>query len=647
MEEQTEDAQDFQGEVEKWMEGIARYPVEHPLRELGVDEERIAYLCNHNNVLSDLPSASAEDWDLAFATAAQVLRLIYPGYDREKFREENLAHIERLISETESDRPEVQLEWSEIQAHYAAHPRWGTYIYSRIAKASVIHHDDHEQAIQLYDEVLVFFDEDTKPEIRDELIYLYYRVGRYEDALKLLLQDPSALFPAEEWSGFLFATFTDWLERLSRSGGIAEVKRFLDLIYKVDDYIYEDSRGIDKMLHRFIEMISVLDDESVEGIDKERRERLRGWLIETRQYWAWFYGNALGRLIVQRPGLRESLLRELEAGEWSEGWLAGGILFESPRDSWGEYVQWASKFYNAADIEYHHQKFYTSELTDIENSLEQGTPDSARQPPHLSPQSDLYWAMRVGFGDAHIQSGEEESTSLRGIANNVEKLITIASSSALRTQRIEREMDEHWQDISRGMPPTDDHWREGLKPILSSVWDVIQGYTIPYLVRALNMRYQKAPDFQRIAIGQAVESLFQEMVIQRVKRSGESVASIKIPRRTWVEEFPQYRWDRISLYEWAQVLETLQDQRMNLPFGFTLGKAFPELDLKELENLNKELKDISRLRGAASHDSRNSAVSATEQAAQMWDRVVGGVDHEGFIVRFCKALGLVKADSGT
>ena len=155
------------------------------------------YLSSHNNVLSELPSASAENWDVIFATA--VLSLCsqsYPDVDFAKFREENLSHIERLILETESDQPEVELGWEEVQAHYGAHPRWATYIYSRIAKGRLIEDKYPEYALQIYESALkhiypLIERKDNWPlheSAIDRIVSLYAQVGRYEDAVNLVIR---------------------------------------------------------------------------------------------------------------------------------------------------------------------------------------------------------------------------------------------------------------------------------------------------------------------------------------------------------------------------------------------------------------------------------------------------------------------------
>ena len=123
-------------------------------------------------------------------------------------------------------------------------------------------------------------------------------------------------------------------------------------------------------------------------------------------------------LPAQNQGLqRASLLDETEAGEWENCWHVAGVLFETLPESWDEYRKRALKFYNSSDIEYNRQG---------------SVPWNVTQPPHLSAQSDLYWAMRVGFTDAHSQNAGQRRVSLAGIADSLERMETITSGTAQR-----------------------------------------------------------------------------------------------------------------------------------------------------------------------------------------------------------------------
>ena len=571
------------------------------LYDSGVDQERTECLSNYHNVLRDLPNARAEDWDLAAAVVVQIIcsniygntidvakfqeaslehieRLIYET-DREQpkalllidsgidsasavnktyvaqFREANLEDVEHLLYETFREPPKALLQGLRMPEIYKAQPRLGTYIYSRIAMAMLTVDEDPNHIIRRYEEVLgtirAFGRTDigilNRSLVRGPLQNLYDLVKRYEEALNLSI--PSSVGTtwvrsSTENDEDNARRFIGWMMQLLESGAIADTKRFLDLIYVLI--------------------------KAVEGVDREAREQLSNCPKDTRQYWAWFYGYALGSLLVEKPSLRQSLLYELDADEWSDGWHAGGIIFDIPSDSWDECRQWALKFYHTADIE-HRVGPYTNDHT-------KRTSSGDRQPPHLSAQSDLYWAMRVGFADAHIESGEDRQVNLREIANAIDQVKDIASSSALRTLGIDTKLEQMSEDISQGLPPTEEHRKEMLRQVLGSVYDVLPEPTIQHLAKALDRRHAKDPDGQRVAIGQAVESLFHEVIVTGVKRVGEGGITIRIQQRgNTTRGFHMDGRYVFQMSEWAQILDAVRS-RDNPPMELVLNKAFPGIE---------------------------------------------------------------------
>ena len=305
-------------------------------------DERATYLSDYKSVLRDLPAANGEDWDLAFAT---VVHISYAdGFLDEivtDFREGALTHVERLVAETYSDRPILQLRQEELPVTYDLNPRWLTYVWSRIAIGVMVATDDPAHAINLYEDIAHLFSPYVNDQflgmsswfapqfVRSRLQGLYERVEQFEDALNLSI--PSAneirwLRTGPEQYQTIARNLHGWMEQLLRAARLAEVKRFLDLTYRLI--------------------------QKIDGLDREERTHLSVCSYDTRQYWAWYYGYAIGQLLASRPSLRESLFDELEAEDWNEGWPAGGVLFDNPEDSWEEYRSRCLRFYHSADIEY-------------------------------------------------------------------------------------------------------------------------------------------------------------------------------------------------------------------------------------------------------------------------------------------------------
>ncbi len=463
------------------LESLQQY-VERLLQGTGMDEGRAAYLSNHENVLLDLPGASVDDWDLVLATA---VHLVPPYIDDHNlygaFSDEIAEHAERLVVETGDSRPALRLDWGEPRLHHPFNARWSTYIFSRIVMGLLVEETDPEFAIGLHESVSTLFLPFVSDElssvplwlapnlVRTRLGVLYERVGRYEDALSLLVPPPQIGWTQTGTDQFLpiVRNFDGWLEQLSKQDGPAETLRLLDIVYR--------------LIQR------------VDGIDQKERDQLSDCPPNTRQFWAWYYGWALGRIVATKPFIRTSLLEELDAGEWSDGWPAAGILMGSPPDSWQDFRQWALRLYQMADIEYRR-----------DGGLPQigiwGPSWGPPQPPHLSPQSDLYWAMRAGFADAHLELVQGPPVSLRDIADRLERVQSIVSSSALHTLRTGHGVELLRADVERGLPPADEYWEQLIHGILADSWEVLTKRTKSYLVTASTKRHAKEWDEQRVAL---------------------------------------------------------------------------------------------------------------------------------------------------
>ncbi len=333
--------------------------------------------------------------------------------------------------------------------------------------------------------------------------------------------------------------------------------------------------------------------------------------------------------MVHRPSIKASLLDELDANEWAEGWAAGGVLFDAQPESWDEHRQVALRFYHSADIEYGQGFGFTF--------LGQSKPFDARQPPHLSAQSDLYWAMRVGYADAHIEGGDERRPTLSGIADAVERVGTIVSMTAHHTLRTEYQMDRHWEALEKGLPPTQEYWRLELQRVLSQVWEQLPAPTVQHLIDAMDKGNRKDPDAQRVDTAKAVESLLEKIL--KPKLVG---LRIETQTRKETKTFHVAGQYSISLMKWSGILATANPGQSNEPAGAVLAKSFPGLNLQAVSALAHDLDRIRKLRGSAAHYSSESESGKLQKSTELWDLVVGGVGRDGFLARFCFAFGLAE-----
>ena len=592
-----------------------------------IEEGRRAYLSDYNNVVRALADSSPDDWALVRAAVLHIrhceeLDREHNRWLRQKilasFENEARGHLYYLTMETRRDCPVPRIDPEDMFPAHRMTGRELTYYYSRFALAVLVGRDDPNRAIELFEELDSSFD----PQIRyvfpsgnrglylewksDRLPGLYEMVGRFEDALNFTAVSfghPWLNVPSHD---IAVRRIVGWLGQLRNSGGVSEVERCLDLIYAWLD--------------------------GAADVDDEERQHVGDCGTATRQFWAWFYGNALGRLLAARTSLRASLLDEIEAGEWDNCWHAAGILFEAPPESWSEYRKRALKFYNSSDIEYRPQG---------------PMPWNAMQPPHLSAQSDLYWAMRVGFAEAYSQGAEARRLSLSDIADSLGRIETTTSSTGQHVLRTERNTDRLLQDMEGRLPPSREYWRQRLLELFPpSLIGKLPWDTIDYLIDASRHRSGKEWDHCIVSLCKSVESLFVRILIPGIRVSpGASQLTLVIPRGKGApRRCTERQWGRFSISDWSKVLGTLTEGGINEPLGLALLHAFPNADLNAVVKLNIDLARMPKLRGSSAHDSATADARKINNAEELWTLVVGN-SGEGVLAKFCSALGLTEEGS--
>ena len=328
------------------------------------------------------------------------------------------------------------------------------------------------------------------------------------------------------------------------------------------------------------------------------------------------------------PGhpLRASLLDEIEAGDWENRWHVAAVLFENPPDSWHEYRERALKFYNASDIEHAQQGF----------SLW-----NAPRPPHLNPQSDLYWAMRVGFADAHSGPLGEHKVVPAGISDSLQRIETITSSMAQHVLRTERVTAQLLDDVRDRLPPNQQYWYGLLQAESDGLVNRLPQVTANHLIDALKYKSAEEWDLSIVATCKSVESLFSRLIVPQLElRSDPDELTLALPRgKRSPRRIRREEWARNSLSNWARVLGTSRKGGLNEPLWLALPNIFPGADLDAIANLSVDLDRIAQLRGGSAHDTGTTNDRKDSRAQELWDLVLSG-GGEGFLIRFYSAFGL-------
>ena len=436
---------------------------------------------------------------------------------------------------------------------------------------------------------------------------LYERVERFEDALNFTPISFDHVGSKTSSCDVACRRLEGWLNQLSRSGGVSAVERCLDMIYGWLD--------------------------GARDVDEEERDHVGECPTATRQFWAWYYGNALGRLVVARPSLRASLLDEIEAGAWDDCWHVAGVLFEAAPHSWDEYRERALKFYNASDIEYPQQG---------------PRPWNAAQPPHLSAQSDLYWAMRVGFADAHTGNAEDRKSSLDGITDALERIETITSGTARHVLRAERSLDNLTEAVNDRVMPNHEYWYGRLQEELPDLAGSLPRPTVEHLIDAYRHRHAREWDYCKVSLCKSVESLFVRILVPGILALPESSnLTIALPRG---KRAPRKAFLRgMGQDSHVRVGPNSQDRH-----GGRHQRSAPGFPSQRIPRYRLGLRDqpartrwknIAQLRGGAAHDSIIADDRKVRDAEKLWDLVMGAAGG-GFLAQFHSALGLTGNDGG-
>ena len=595
--------------------------VERDLDRSDSIKERAAYLSDYNNVLRDFPDGKFDDWGLARATllhiflASQYSDALSDEILR-RFREEALGRLQGILYITRLIRPQPQPNPALGRPIYQLTPRDATVYYSSLALARLVCEDNPNQVIELLETIKGFFDpfgvyhlpEDKhrldSPNELQLLPNLYERVERFEDSLKLTT--PFFGFPSgrPEESDAAIRRLNGWLDELLRSGGIGEVQRFLDQIYKWLQQANE--------------------------IDNEDREDISGCSNNTRQYWAWYYGYALGLLIKSRPHFRASLLDQVDAGEWESGWHVAGVLFEPTPEAWDNYREKALDFYHASDIEYRSGGLTSGNLP---------------QPPHMSAQSDLYWAIRVGFADAHLGNTDQHHSSPDHIGDALERIETITSSTARHVLRAEQTLESLNDTLGNRLPPDNEHCKEKLKGELHQVWDALPKTTVDHLVEASQHQSTNHPDACRISLSKAVESLFTGLIKPRIQAHPDAKQlKLFVPWRKQKKQQKGYslpELHNVPISGWAYIIRTTTAEGNNALLRTILIEQFPSIGIDSFVSLHQQLNRVNQLRGEAAHHSDAPGEVKDENAQELWNIVVGNDGNGGFLTKFYSALGII------
>ena len=255
----------------------------------------------------------------------------------------------------------------------------------------------------------------------------------------------------------------------------------------------------------------------------------------------------------------------------------------------------------------------------------------------MNPQSNLYWAMRVGFAEAHSDNFTRRPVSREEIADLIDEVKAITSSTAVRVLRTEHLIEQ----VRDRLPPGDEFHYRLLEERLPDILTILPFQAVEHLVDALRHKFAREWDECVLCLCRAVESMFYDVFCTRILEHPEfRELHLVVPRtRNAPRTYAPSDWNRIQISAWAVILRTTTKQGRNAGLREALSRTFPDADLDSVVKLNVEVAQIGKLRGSASHHSHTPGEQRTKNAGELWDLVVAR-DGRGFLANFLYALGL-------
>jgi hypothetical protein len=349
------------------------------------------------------------------------------------------------------------------------------------------------------------------------------------------------------------------------------------------------------------------------------------------QFLAWKFGQLVARFAIRngpQRGNSKQLLPLLPRPEYQDdGTVASPVLWECG-EGWGNGTMVASLL--CEYDEHRNWRILRQQYVSMWEALPRYQWLSLCE---AGTQTDLYWAMRIGFADQMLSATEQIriiqlQTEPSPITRDIEMTKDIASTTALWLIELRHMLEER-------LPPGKREVRHELQQRLSSVWSKLPTKVVDTLVKAENYyRTGVDTDNAKVWFNKAVEAslnycLVEPLVSFTEKRVDKRIA-ICFPPPRGVERKTSYELRKLSLLEWSDVFETLSvpaDKSLaNLgakDLNQFMKEHFGELSPPALKELSWSLRDFCCFRKDAAHYHIPRHEEERQELEQMRELVLG------------------------
>lgn len=360
--------------------------------------------------------------------------------------------------------------------------------------------------------------------------------------------------------------------------------------------------------------------------------------VSSPQFVAWRFGQLVARFAIRYGTYQGDIKQLLRKGYQGNGTVVDAILWEG-----GYGHDWRNGTVVVSLLcEYDEHRNWQILRQQYISEWESSSRYQWLSLCQAGTETDLYWAVRIGFADKMLEFANLESlipaqTEPSPIVRNIERTENIVTTTDQRLQKQRLDIDkliESQQKMLERLPPSKSEIIQQLQQNIT-VWDKLPSKVIDNLVQAETLcRTGVKTDDSKVWFNKTIEACisyyFKEPVISFRRKRGYKEISIKFPlpqgkSRNTGDKIISW-WSLLELSDVLNVLSSIEDKKSAIEgienLKQTIKENYGDLSPAALGQLSRLLRDFY-LRKESAHYHLSRYEEELQELEQMRELVLG------------------------
>lgn len=275
----------------------------------------------------------------------------------------------------------------------------------------------------------------------------------------------------------------------------------------------------------------------------------------------------------------------------------------------------------------------------------------------VGPETDLYWAMRIGFADKVLELTKQlvpvglppnmPETAATRMPLSIEKLVYMLDQKVIPTLgRIEQQQPGPQKVVALLEQQMGGIWEKLPPDVADALVDAEQGYLEGTRTLGATWSFHRAVElfFRCYFVNPLVHYMREEHpgdITLLMSMRGEARPICIGVTPPWKPRVTNP--SRLSLAQWACLFETLADPLSkgchNLPIKAFMKQKWPKLDMTDLKGLVQTFKEIQKYRNADIHPPLSRLYGEAKNDLEQMHNLVLGIDQSSVIQQIFDLLG--------